>query len=53
MFEQAIGAMASVIVDPHLLGLIFVTTILGVIIGVLPGLGATTGATEAPVAQPR
>ncbi len=44
MFEQAIGAMASVIVDPHLLGLIFVTTILGVIIGVLPGLGATTGA---------
>ena len=44
MFEQAIGAMASVIVDPYLLGLIFVTTILGVIIGVLPGLGATTGA---------
>ena len=44
MFEQAIGAMASVIVDPYLLGLIFATTILGVIIGVLPGLGATTGA---------
>ena len=44
MFEQAITAMASVMVDPHLLGLIFVTTILGVIIGVLPGLGATTGA---------
>ena len=44
MFEQAIGAMASVMVDPYLLGLIFVTTILGVIIGVLPGLGATTGA---------
>ena len=44
MFEQAIGAMASVVVDPYLLGLIFVTTILGVIIGVLPGLGATTGA---------
>ena len=42
MFEQAIAAMASVMVDPYLLGLIFVTTILGVIIGVLPGLGATT-----------
>ena len=27
MFEQAIGAMASVVVDPYLLGLIFVTTI--------------------------
>ena len=44
MFEQAISAMASVIVDPYLLGLIFATTVLGVIIGVLPGLGATTGA---------
>ena len=44
MFEQAISAMASVVVDPYLLGLIFATTILGVIIGVLPGLGATTGA---------
>ena len=36
--------MGSVFVDPYLLGLIFATTILGVIIGVLPGLGATTGA---------
>ena len=44
MFEQAISAMASVVVDPYLLGLIFATTILGVIICVLPGLGATTGA---------
>ena len=33
MFEQAISAMASVVVDPYLLGLIFATTILGVIIG--------------------
>ena len=36
--------MASVVTDPYLLFLIFATTILGVIIGVLPGLGATTGA---------
>ena len=44
MFEQALLAMASVATDPYLLFLIFATTILGVIIGVLPGLGATTGA---------
>ncbi len=36
--------MGSVILDPYLIMLIFVTTVLGVIIGVLPGLGATTGA---------
>lgn len=36
--------MGSVVLDPYLLMLIFFTTILGVIIGVLPGLGATTGA---------
>ena len=41
---EALSAMGSVFVDPYLLGLIFATTILGVIIGVLPGLGATTGA---------
>ena len=41
---EAISAMASVLTDPYLLTLIFATTILGVIIGVLPGLGATTGA---------
>ena len=41
---EAISAMASVFTDPYLLTLIFATTILGVIIGVLPGLGATTGA---------
>ena len=41
---EAIQAMASVVTDPYLLFLIFATTILGVIIGVLPGLGATTGA---------
>ena len=39
-----LSAMASVFTDPYLIALIFVTTILGVIIGVLPGLGATTGA---------
>lgn len=41
---EALSALGSVFVDPYLLGLIFATTILGVIIGVLPGLGATTGA---------
>ena len=44
MFEQGLMAMLSVATDPYLLFLIFVTTILGVVIGVLPGLGATTGA---------
>ena len=39
-----LSAMASVFTDPYLIALIFATTILGVIIGVLPGLGATTGA---------
>jgi putative tricarboxylic transport membrane protein len=41
---EALQAMASVMFDPYLLFLIFATTIIGVIIGVLPGLGATTGA---------
>ena len=41
---EALSALGSVFVDPYLIGLIFATTILGVIIGVLPGLGATTGA---------
>jgi putative tricarboxylic transport membrane protein len=41
---EALSAMGSVMLDPYLLTLIFLTTILGVIIGVLPGLGATTGA---------
>lgn len=41
---EALSAMSSVLLDPYLLFLIFVTTIAGVIIGVLPGLGATTGA---------
>ena len=36
--------MTSVLFDPYLVVLIFVTTVLGVMIGVLPGLGATTGA---------
>ena len=44
MIEQAVSAMASVFTDPYLLMLILVTTIGGVIIGALPGLGATTGA---------
>lgn len=43
MFD-ALQAMASVALDPYLLALILGTTVLGVIIGVLPGLGATTGA---------
>ena len=41
---EALQAMGSVVLDLHLLLLIFATTIIGVIIGVLPGLGATTGA---------
>ncbi len=41
---EALAAMGSVVFDPYLILLIFGTTILGVIIGVLPGLGATTGA---------
>ena len=41
---EAILAMLSVFTDPYLLLLILVTTIFGVIIGALPGLGATTGA---------
>ena len=41
---EALQAMGSVVLDPYLLLLILGTTILGVIIGVLPGLGATTGA---------
>ena len=41
---EALQAMGSVIFDPYLLALVFGTTILGVVIGVLPGLGATTGA---------
>ena len=41
---EALQAMGSVVLDPYLLLLIFLTTIIGVVIGVLPGLGATTGA---------
>ena len=41
---DALQAMSSVVFDPYLLMLIFATTVLGVVIGVLPGLGATTGA---------
>lgn len=41
---EALQAMSSVVFDPYLLVLIFGTTVLGVVIGVLPGLGATTGA---------
>ncbi len=41
---EALQAMGSVIFDPYLLLLIFLTTVVGVVIGVLPGLGATTGA---------
>lgn len=41
---EALQAMGSVVLDPYLILLIFITTVLGVVIGVLPGLGATTGA---------
>jgi putative tricarboxylic transport membrane protein len=41
---EALSALGSVLFDPYLLFLIFVTTIIGIVIGVLPGLGATTGA---------
>ena len=41
---DALAAMGSVFLDPYLIFLIFITTILGVVLGVLPGLGATTGA---------
>ena len=41
---EALQAMGSVVFDLYLLLLIFATTIIGVIIGVLPGIGATTGA---------
>ena len=41
---DALQAMGSVVLDPYLILLILMTTILGVVIGVLPGLGATTGA---------
>lgn len=41
---EALQAMASVLLDPYLIFLITATTVIGVVIGVLPGLGATTGA---------
>ena len=41
---EALQAMGAVMVEPYLIFLILATTVLGVIIGVLPGLGATTGA---------
>ena len=41
---EALSALGSVVLDPYLLFLIFATTIIGIVIGVLPGLGATTGA---------
>lgn len=44
MFAEATSAMFSVFGDPYLMGLILGTTVIGVIIGALPCLGATTGA---------
>ena len=38
--SEALAAMGSVVLDPYLILLIFGTTILGVVIGVLPGLVA-------------
>jgi TctA family transporter len=43
MFAEAISAMLSVLSAPYLMVLILGTTVLGVIFGALPGLGATTG----------
>ena len=44
MLADALTSMLSVLGDPYLMGLILITTIGGVVIGALPGLGATTGA---------
>ncbi len=44
MIGDALMSMFSVLSDPYLMGLILVTTVGGVVIGALPGLGATTGA---------
>ena len=44
MFAEATSAMFSVFGNPYLMALILGTTVIGVIIGALPGLGATTGA---------
>ena len=41
---EALTALGSVFFEPYLLFLIFMTTIIGIVIGVLLGLGATTGA---------
>ena len=41
---EALQAMATVALDPTLVLLVLAITVIGVIIGVLPGLGATTGA---------
>ena len=44
MVADALISMLSVLSDPYLMGLILITTVGGVVIGALPGLGATTGA---------
>ena len=49
MLEAISTGLSSVMLDPYLLGLIFMTTIIGIIIRVLPGLGATTGAALLPL----
>ena len=36
---EALSALGSVVLDPYLLFLIFATTVIGIVIGVLPGLG--------------
>lgn len=41
---EALSAMGSVFLDPYMIFLIAITTVIGVVIGALPGLGATTGA---------
>ncbi len=44
MLADALISMFSVLSDPYLMGLILITTVGGVVLGALPGLGATTGA---------
>lgn len=44
MVADALISMLSVLSDPYLMGLILITTVGGVVLGALPGLGATTGA---------
>ena len=46
---EALSALGSVVLDPYLLFLIFATTVIGIVIGVLPGLGNHWCSAFAPV----